>query len=116
MNPNDPKDAEMISKMLEELDEKNEEDMDFKLYLTDDEPLENLLLDYDSSKEGTNSIPFTQKKTEESQEPQAIEKATGRNILRSNKMLTRSQTTKNRDAQQNKLPRVSHNKRMKLKE
>jgi len=69
LNPNDPQDAEIISKMLEESDEENEEDEDFKLYLADDEPLENLLLDDHSPEEGTNSTSLTQKETEESQEP-----------------------------------------------
>ena len=55
--------------MLEESDEENEEDEDFKLYLADDEPLENLLLDDHSPEEGTNSTSLTQKETEESQEP-----------------------------------------------
>jgi len=43
LNPNDQKDAEIISKMLEESDEEPEEDEDFKLYLSDNEEFEDLL-------------------------------------------------------------------------
>ena len=64
LNSNDPKDAEMISKMLEESDKEDEEDKDFKLYLTD-ELLEDLL-DYHLKKVGTDSTSFTQKESEES--------------------------------------------------
>jgi len=43
LNPNDPKDAEIISKMLEESDEEPETKI-FKLYLSDNEEFEDLLL------------------------------------------------------------------------
>ena len=57
-------DAETISKMLKESDE---EDEDFKLYSTDDEPFEDLLRDDNPPEERTNSISITQKETEKSQ-------------------------------------------------
>ena len=57
LNLNDPKDAEMISKMLEESDEEDEEDEDFKLYLTDDESLEDLFPDGHPLEEDSASLP-----------------------------------------------------------
>jgi len=80
LNPNDPKDAEMFAKMIEESDEEDEEDENFKLYLTNDELLEDLLPN-NPSEEDTNSTSLTQK-TEESHELRTMEKATTRNILR----------------------------------
>jgi len=97
LKPNDPKDAEMISKMLEESDKEDEEDKYFKLYLINDEPLEDLLSNH-PPEEGTDSTSLTQKKTEESHELRIMEKATTRNTLRDNRMQTRSQMAK-RDAQ-----------------
>jgi len=44
LNPNNPKDAEIISKLLEEFDE-NEENENFELYLLDDEKFDNLSLE-----------------------------------------------------------------------
>jgi len=44
LNLNNPKDAEIISKMLEESDE-NEKDENFELYLSDDEKFDNLSLE-----------------------------------------------------------------------
>ena len=79
LNLNDPKDAETISKMLEESDEEDEEDEDFKLYLTDDEPLEDLFPD-DHPEEDTNSASLTRRETEKPQGPQTMEKAITRNI------------------------------------
>lgn len=55
-NPNNPADAEAISKMIEESDEE-EEDEDFELHLSDDEQIEKLLPNLPN--ENTDSIPFT---------------------------------------------------------
>jgi len=61
LNPNNPKDAETISKMLEESDE-DEEDEDFELYLSDDEKFDDLSddLEKDLLDEYADSIPLTQ--------------------------------------------------------
>jgi len=61
LNPNDLKDAEIISKMLEESDE-DEEDENFELYVSDDEEIDETLPDDDLPDENLDSIPFTQKK------------------------------------------------------
>jgi len=58
LNPNDPKDAEIISKMLEESDE-DEEDENFELYVSDDEKIDETLPDDDLPDENLNSIPLT---------------------------------------------------------
>jgi len=67
LNPNKPKDAEIISKMLEESDE-DEEDEDFELYLSDDEKFNNLSDDLgkDLFDQHADSIPFTQEELCES--------------------------------------------------
>jgi len=59
LNPNDPKDAEIISKMLEESDE-DEEDENFELYVSDDEGIDEISPDNDPPDENFDSIPFTQ--------------------------------------------------------
>ncbi|EGI69386.1 hypothetical protein G5I_01873 [Acromyrmex echinatior] len=71
----------------------------------DDEPLEDLSPDDHPSQDDTNSTSLIQKETEESQELRAMEKATTHNTLQNNRMQTRSQIAKNRNAQQDKLPR-----------
>ena len=58
LNLDDPKDKEMISRMLEETDEEKE-DENFELYLSDDEKDEDQLPDYDSFGENTTLRPFT---------------------------------------------------------
>jgi len=50
MNPNDPKDAEIIFKMLEESDE-DEEDENFELYVSDDEEIDEISSNDDLSDE-----------------------------------------------------------------
>jgi len=44
LNPNDPKDAEIISKLLKESVE-DEEDENFELYVSDDEKIDEILPD-----------------------------------------------------------------------
>jgi len=61
LNLNDPKDAEIISKMLEEFDE-DEEDENFKLYVSDDEKIDEPSPNDKPSDENLDSIPFTQEK------------------------------------------------------
>jgi len=56
LNPNNPKDAEIISKILEESD-KDEEDED--LYVSDDEKIDETLSDDDLPDENLDSILFT---------------------------------------------------------
>jgi len=67
LNPNNPKDAEIISKMLEESDE-DREDEDFELYLSNDERFDNLSDDLEEHllDGNTDSIPFTQEELCES--------------------------------------------------
>jgi len=69
--PNDLKDAEIISKMLEESDE-DEEDENFELYVSDDEKINKTSPDDDKN---LDSIPFTQEELCESPKLQITEKA-----------------------------------------
>jgi len=81
LNPDDPKDAEIISKMLEESDEKLEEDEDFKLYLSDNEELEDLLPNDNLSNEDT-----VQKEIEKSQGSRIIQNASTHDFLEGHRM------------------------------
>jgi len=56
LNPNDPRDAEIISKMLEESDE----DENFELYVSDNEKIDETSLDDNLPDENLGSIPFAQ--------------------------------------------------------
>jgi len=71
LNLNDPKDAQIISKMLEESDE-DEEDENFELYVSDDEKIDETSPDDDVN---LDSIPFTQEEPCEPPKLQIIEKA-----------------------------------------
>jgi len=93
LNPNDPKDAEIISKMLEDRTEKDE---DFKLYLSDNEELENLLPNDNLPEEDTDSTQSAQEEIEKSQESQIIKNASN-HFSERYIMQTRSQTTKNKN-------------------
>ncbi|KAG5314888.1 POL4 protein, partial [Pseudoatta argentina] len=118
LNLNDPKDAETISKMLEELDEENEEDEDFKLYLTDDEPLEDLFPDDHPPEEDTNSTSLTRKETEKPREPQTMENTITHNIPQSIiiKCSLEAKQQKIEIPSRISYPEISHNKRMRRKE
>jgi len=59
LNPNDPKNAEIISKMLEESDE-DKEDKNFELYVSDDEKIDETSAEDDLPDENWDSIPFAQ--------------------------------------------------------
>jgi len=72
LNSDNPEDAEIISKVLEESDE-NEED--FELYVSDDEKIDETLSDDDLPDENLDSIPFTQEELCESPKLQITEKA-----------------------------------------
>lgn len=74
-NPNNPEDAEAISTILEESDEEDEEDEDFKLYYSDDENLEDLLPDDNSTEESTATAQLLEEKEGRPQGSQIIEKA-----------------------------------------
>jgi len=76
LNPNNPKNAEIISKMLEESDE-NEKDEDFELHLSDDKKFDNLSdnLQKDLLDEHADLIPFTQEERCELPKLQIIERA-----------------------------------------
>jgi len=107
LNPNEPKDTEIISKMLEELDEESEEDEDFKLYFSDNEELEDLLLNDNLPEKDTDSIQqkSVQEKIEKSQESQIIKNASIHDFSERYKMQPRSQTTKNKNIYQRNLPK-----------
>jgi len=102
LNPNNPKDAEIISKMLEESDE-GEEDEDFELYLSDDEKFDNLSADLEKDlfDEHADSMPFTQEELCESPKLQITERALIHDPPRNDRILTRSQT-KSRNIDQEK--------------
>jgi len=59
LNPNDPKDAEIIYKILDESD-KDEEDKNFELYVSNDEKINETSPDDDLPDENLDSIPFMQ--------------------------------------------------------
>ena len=59
MNLNGPEDVEIISRMLEEIDEE-EEDVNFELYLSD-EKNEDEMPDNNLSDENIDSISFTRR-------------------------------------------------------
>jgi len=102
LNPNNPKDAEIISKMLEESDE-DEEDKNFELYLSDDEKFDNLPDDLkkDLLDEHADSVLFMQEELCESTKLQIIEKALIHDPPRNDRILTRNQT-KSRNIDQEK--------------
>lgn len=60
LNPNNPEDAEIISKMLEESDIEEEEDDDFQLYLSDEEEIEKIITETDSPE--NNALSRTMEK------------------------------------------------------
>jgi len=74
LNPNDPKDAKIISKMLEESNE-DEENENFELYVSDDEKIDETSPDDDLPDENLDSIPFMQEELCESPKLQITEKA-----------------------------------------
>ncbi|KAL6264251.1 hypothetical protein P5V15_004340 [Pogonomyrmex californicus] len=98
LNPNEAKNAEIISKMLEEPDEEEEieEDENFELYFSDDEQTENLLSDDNLFRDNTDSIPFTQEELDELL-VQQTKKALIHDPPRARRVLTRSQTINERN-------------------
>ncbi|KAL6255530.1 hypothetical protein P5V15_013870 [Pogonomyrmex californicus] len=104
LNPNEAKDAEIISKMLEESDEEEEteEDENFELYLSDDEQTENLLSDDNLFRDNTDSIPFTQEELDELP-VQQTEKALIHDPPKARRGLTRSQTINERNKRLNSM-------------
>jgi len=73
LNLDNPEDVEMISRMLEETDE--EEDENCELYLSDDEKIENQMPDNNLSDENTDSISFTHEELYEPLRLHIIEEA-----------------------------------------
>jgi len=90
LNPDDSKDAEIISEMLEESDE-DEEDENFELYVSDDEKIDETTND-DLPDENLDSIPFTQEELCEPPKLQIIEKALIHDLPKCDRIQTRSQT------------------------
>lgn len=91
-NPNCPKDAEEISRLLEESDVDDEGDNDFELYLSESEgneewPLEKEIVGYN-----TDSIPFTKEELADPPAQQITETAIIHDPATSRRVLTRSQT------------------------
>jgi len=101
LNPNDPKDAEIISKMLEESDEE-EEDENFELYVSDDEKIDEPSPN-DLPEESSDSIPFTQEELCEPSKLQITEKALIHDLPRYDRIQTRSQT-RNKNIRQETSP------------
>ena len=60
LNLDNPEDVEMVSRMLEETDEE-EEDENFELYLSDNEEDEGQMLDNNLSDENTNNTIYTRR-------------------------------------------------------
>lgn len=72
LNPENTKDAKIVSKLLEESDEKIEEDDEYKLHLSNSEDNDNYELflsdaeeDENVVKNNTDSIPFIQEELDE---------------------------------------------------
>jgi len=72
LNPDNLENIEIISKMLEESD-KDEEDKDFELYVSDDEKIDETSSN-DLPDENLNSIPFMQEELCESPKLQITKK------------------------------------------
>jgi len=104
LNPNDSKDAETISKMLEESDE-DEEDEDFELYVSDDEKIDETSPD-DLPDENLDSIPFTQEELCEPPKPQIIEKALIHDLPKYDRIQTRNQTRNKNIRQETSLDKL----------
>ena len=90
LNPDDTKDREMISRMLEEIDE--EEDENFELYLSNNEKDEDHLPENNSSDENTDSILFTHEKLCKPTRLQITEEALIHEPPNYNKIQTRGET------------------------
>jgi len=99
LNPNDPKDAEIISKMLEESDE-DEEDENFELYVSDDKEINEISPDNDLPDENLDSIPFTQEELCGSSKLQITEKALIHDLPKYDRIQTRSQICRNKNIHQ----------------
>ena len=114
LNLNDPKDAETISKMLEKSDEEDKEDEDFKLYLTDDEPLKDLFPDDHPPEEGRNSAHERRQKNHKSHKLwKRLQRAIFLNII---KCRLEAKQQKIEMLSRISYPEISHNKRMRPKE
>jgi len=112
LNPNDPKDAELINKMLEKSDEESE-DEDFTLYLSDNEKIEDLLPNDKIPDDNTDSISFTQEEMCELPRTQVVETALINDPPKLDKIQTRSQTAKIKDNLQTKLYKQNLNDEIK---
>ncbi|KAL0128587.1 hypothetical protein PUN28_003742 [Cardiocondyla obscurior] len=86
LNPNNPKDAELIAQMLEESDNDSEEDDDYKLYLSDEEEIDNVPIKNDS-------VPFTNQELKEPSQ-EIVEQALIHDPPTERRIQTRSQTAK----------------------
>jgi len=107
LNPNNPKDAEIISQMLEKTDE--EEDEDFELYLSDDERFDNLNLEEDLLDGNTDSISVTQEDLCESPKLQITEGVLIHDPP-NDRILTRSQTKSRNIDRENLFKNLQRNK------
>ncbi|XP_018343024.1 PREDICTED: putative uncharacterized protein DDB_G0294196 [Trachymyrmex septentrionalis] len=99
LNLDNPEDLEMVSRMLKETDEE-EEDENFELYLSDNEEDEGQMPDNNVSDENTDSIPFTHEELCESPRLQITEEALIHEPSNYNQMQTRSQTKRRRFPQE----------------
>ena len=94
LNPDNPRDAEIIAEMLEETDE---EDEDFDLYLSDEDELENPLPVNDLHSEYADPTPLTPQETEEPQGSSRMKEKLTHDLSTRDGIQTRSQTAKIRD-------------------
>jgi len=104
-NNNDPKDAEIISKMLEESDEDGE-DENFELYVSGDEKIDETSPDDDIPDENFDSIPFTQEELCEPSKLQVTEKALIHDLPKYDRIQTRSQTRNKNIRQETSLDKL----------
>jgi len=91
LNLNDSKNAEIISKMLEESDE-DKEDENFELYVSNNEKINETSPDDDLPDENLDSIPFTQEELCGPPKLQITEKALIDDLPKYDRIQTRSQT------------------------
>src|SRR5436190_7200617 len=97
LNPDDPKDAETISKILEESEseeEEEEEEEDFHLYYSDTDEIEDLISENKLQNDNTDTPAVTPEELKKSCESTITEQVLIPNPPTRDRIQTRSQTTK----------------------
>lgn len=93
LNPYNPEDVQLIFEMLEESD-KDEEDDNFHLHLSDDEENEEIMLENDLVINSIDSVPFTPEELNEPSSLQVTERALVHKPPQQIRIQTRSQAVK----------------------